>query len=189
MKSSGLTLIEMIVAIVLFGIIAFTSTALLTQGFTAYFAIRDMSDADWQGRIALERMTRDLREIQSVNDILTASTNQFIYRDNQGNTVDYHVAAATLLRNSQPLADRIKALNFTYRDRNGVITSTVSGIRYITITVTIMQDSGSFTETITVVPRNFSSYIPILLPVTTSYVLPFFPSSAQQELMIKKFIR
>ena len=70
--TQGFTLVELVIGIVLLGVIAALGSVMLREGFNAYFAGRDLTDADWQARVALGRMTRELREAQDREDIVGA---------------------------------------------------------------------------------------------------------------------
>lgn len=142
--AKGFSLIELIIVIVLLGIIAGVGSQLMAAGFRSYFLGRDLTAADWQGRLALERMTREIREIPSSVDLTTMAANQIGFNDMSGNAVSYSLGAS-LLRNIQPLADNVTALNFTYLDGNGAATAVAADVRFISIGVDISRGGASMT--------------------------------------------
>ena len=150
----GFTLLELIIVIILTGIIVGVATMILQEGFNAILKGKNLIDANWQGRIALERMTRDMLGVRSRNDISTATASQFTFTDSSGTSISYNLSGTTLLRNSIPLADGIQSLTFSYADKNGVSTSTTTDIRYVSTSLNVTQGGANFTISTSVYPRN-----------------------------------
>lgn len=136
-KQKGFSLIEIVIAVVITGIIAAASSNLLIQGFQFFTATKNSINANWQSVITLENMTRYLRSIRSPSDIVSAGSNNITFYDTIGNTINYTLSGSTLMLNSQPLADNMQNLIFVYYDKDGVIINTpnlnLPSIRYITI--------------------------------------------------------
>ena len=151
---SGFTLIELVIVIVLTGIIGAIATKMLAQGLNAYLTSKNVADADWQGRLALERMTRDIRAVRSPTDIALATSSQFTFTDSNGSSVAYTLSGSNLMRNSQALANGISTLTFQYYDETGVITAITTAIRYISITLNVTQGNSNMSFTTSVYPRN-----------------------------------
>lgn len=155
----GFTLIEMVVAIVIVGLITAVGGHVLAQAFRNYFTARDMADATWQARLALERMTRDLREIRSATgtDLSTLGASQIVFNDAQGIAVNYSYNAATneLMRNAQPIAGDVAGVALAYLDGAGTATATAAQVRYITVTLTVTRSAVTRIYRSTVAPRNF----------------------------------
>ena len=123
-KQNGFSLIELVTVIVILGVIAGMSAALLSQGFNAYTNSANLADSNSQGQIAIQRMIRDLQLIRSAADITVASTSQLSYTDINNNTVSYALSGSTLnlTKNgsTQALADGANSLTFTYYTNAGV---------------------------------------------------------------------
>jgi prepilin-type N-terminal cleavage/methylation domain-containing protein len=153
-KKFGFTLIELVVVMVLIGIIAIVVSKILFQGFNAYLTTQNVTDADWQGRLALERMRLDIMGIRSPSDISTASANQLVFTDSNGNSITYTLSGSTLTRSGDILADGINSLQLTYLDKNGSVTATTSAIRYITIQLNVTKSNTNFNVSTSVYPRN-----------------------------------
>lgn len=142
--TSGFSLVELVIVIVVLGIVASSGALVISRGFNAYFAGRDMTRADWQGRLALERMTRDLRMVRSASasDITTMTATQITYNDTLNNTIIYNMSGTTLMRTQSGvatgLADYISALNLSYLQKNGQSAAgSAAQVCYITVQVTV----------------------------------------------------
>lgn len=153
-KARGFTLIELIIVILLMGIIMAVASKMLSQGLTGYLTSKNLIEAEWQGQIGLERMARDIHLIRSLGDISTASASQLIYTDTSGTSITFQLSGTTLMRNSQVLADGVQSLIFSYFNKNGASTSTLSDIRYITISLNVTQNNTNITLTTSIYPRN-----------------------------------
>jgi len=154
----GVTLVEMILVIVLLAVIASLSSTLLSGGFNAYFTQRDIADAAWQGRLALARLTRDLRTVRSpsATDLTISPANQITFVNTAGATVVYALTGTTLTRNGQPLADGISNLNFTYISNDGKTTAAAaSAVYYIAASFTVIQGGGNLNWRTLIHPRSF----------------------------------
>lgn len=159
----GFSLIELIVVIVVFGVIAATGAQLMGNGFRAYFSGKDMTEMDSQTRVALERMTRELRSVRAPADLTVVPANEISFVDAGGNSIRYCMgtvgtcpgAAGELVRNTQPLAGGVSGLAFSYLDRAGVATTTPALVYYITVNFTAAQGTISKAFQATVSPRNF----------------------------------
>ncbi len=162
-RYAGVTLVEMVVVIILLGIVFAIGSMLVSNAFRSYFAGRDITDAEWQGRIAVERMTRELRAVRAPADLTIAPDNEITFNDTAGNTVRFYINGTTLTRseggttNAQPLADKINSLNFYYLRKDGETaeTSTASNVYYISVKLRVMDDNYDETLRATVRPRHF----------------------------------
>lgn len=143
-KFTGFTLLEMIVVIVIMGIIAVVGATFLQQGFSVYFTRQNITDANWQGRFALEQMSRKIRVVRSPAGITTAAASNFVFTDINGNSNNYQLSGTTLQYNALPLIDGVNTLTFTYLDRNGIATATLANIRYVVITMNITLNGVNY---------------------------------------------
>ena len=79
LKSFGFTLIEMVITITILGLASVLGAKILFQATQAYNDNQSSLAADWQFRLALERMQRDMRNIVSPINITTMGANTFSY--------------------------------------------------------------------------------------------------------------
>ncbi len=149
-KQNGYTLVEIVIVIVLLGILASAGSGVIVQAFDSYFTTKNITGANWQSALAIERMTRDLKAITSSNDILYATSSRFRIKDLDGSDIDYQVTNDQLLRNNQVLADGINAINFTYYNSNAAITTTIEQIRYLVVTLNIDYKNTNFQTATTI---------------------------------------
>lgn len=169
-RARGFTLIEMVIVIVVLGAIFSLGALGLGRAFDSYDLARKTTDTDWQGRVALERIARELRDIRSATagDLaFTATEVRFI--DIDGNSVCFRQSGTTLQRSSdgpagacgttnpQPLADNVVAggLNFFYYDNAGNATAAAASVFYITATLQVSEGTINETYRVTVQPRRF----------------------------------
>ncbi len=159
----GFTLVELLMVIVLFGIVAAFAAPAMQSGFQAYFTGRDISEADWQARVALERMTRELRAVRAPADLALAAAGDLTFVDLDGNSIRYCMgavgtcpgAAGELMRNAQPLAVGVGALTFSFLTRTGGATGTPALAFYVSASFSATRSTITKTHQVTVAPRNF----------------------------------
>lgn len=138
-KQRGFTLIELVFTMVLIGIISVVVGRILFQGFGDVITAENISNADWQGFTAIERMANDIHTIRSAQDISTIGAAQLVFTDVSGASVQFQLSGSTLLRNSETLAIGIQSLALTYLDGNGNVTATAANVRYIKIAMNMTQ--------------------------------------------------
>ena len=158
----GFSLMELVVVIMLMGILFSAGAVLLGKVFTSYFTARDITDAQWQGLVALERMTRELRLARSATaaDLAISTSTQIAFTDINGDAIAYSLNGTALTRSSGgaslALADKMSTLNFFYLQGDGQTTAaTAANVSYITVRIRVVD--GDYDETLraTVQPRAF----------------------------------
>ncbi|MES2217271.1 MAG: type II secretion system protein [Pseudomonadota bacterium] len=153
-KITGFTLIELVVVIALVSVIAVIASTLLSAGLHAYIQAQRLTDADWQARVAMEIMAREIRNIRSSADITTSTAAQLSFVDVFGNSVNYTLSGTTLLENSNILADGIGGLTFTYYNNALAATNTPSAIIAVQVNLTVTQNNTSNPLQVILFPRN-----------------------------------
>jgi prepilin-type N-terminal cleavage/methylation domain-containing protein len=177
MRSRGMTLVEMIVVVTILAIVAAAGALMLGRGFESWQLARETGEVGWQGRVALERLTRELRDIRSAttNDLaFTANPmTQLRFIDVDGNAVCFYLSGTQLMRSAdgptgvcgttspQPLADNVVAgsLSFNfYKNDGGALTippDTLANAFYITLAFQVTSGQAAETWRTTVQPRRF----------------------------------
>ena len=164
---AGFSLIELVTVMVLLGIVAAVAAPFVSNSFTAFFTGRDLVETDWQGRVALERMTRELRTLRAPADITMTSASDLTFVDIDGNSVRYFMSNCVLTiceltrlvppsATGQPLATGISGLAFSYLQRDGkTATAAPASVYYVIVDFTATQGANSRSYQATVSPRNF----------------------------------
>jgi prepilin-type N-terminal cleavage/methylation domain-containing protein len=169
LRQLGFSLIELIVVIVVLGIVASMGAVVVRNGLLGYLRGREVTSTDWQARLALERITRELRDISpsfgGVNNIAAgacdSSTFTFttIYPTVYATpAIGYTLNANTLMRNGVPLASNVTGLIFHCLQNDGqTSTVTPTQVYYVTVSMTIAttNTSANVSYRSTVKPRNF----------------------------------
>ena len=154
---AGFSLVELVVVIVLTGILAAVGSQMLSKTLSAFVHGKDVTKGDWQARVALERLTRDLRMVRAPANLTIVPATAITFSDTDGNNVNYSLSSNTLMRNTQVLADNVSSLGFTYlrSDGNTVEAATPSLVYYITVSLTVSRSTANTNLRATVHPRDF----------------------------------
>ena len=160
-RQPGFSLIELIVVTVVLGIVASMGAIVVRDGMLGWLRGREITSADWQGRLALERITRELRDVAAPGsasiDAVSCGSAGFSFVDITANQINYTLAASnTLLRNGQPLADNVTGLRYYCLQSNGLTYTTIpSAVYYISVSMIVSTANTSATYRSTVKPSNF----------------------------------
>lgn len=154
-RRSGFTLIELVIAIVLIGLLAAVGTSMIADSFETTYMMNASEANSARGRNALERIEREIREVGY--DTATAAfrttagemaAGSFAFFQNDGTTkVTIAISGSTLTlaytlggtTTTSTLADNVSGFGFTYRQANGTTAATTPaqlGIVDIAFTVT-----------------------------------------------------
>lgn len=166
LRQLGFSLVELIVVIVVLGTIASMGAVVVRDGMLGYLRGREITSADWQGRLALERISRELRDVAAPTaaylDAASCGSALFSFVDVDANQIRYSLVGTTLLRYSaplaagQPLADNVAGLRFYCLQSDGqAYTSTPSAVYYVTVSMIVSTENTSAVYRTTVKPRNF----------------------------------
>jgi prepilin-type N-terminal cleavage/methylation domain-containing protein len=178
----GFTLIEMVITVMLVGIVFVFGSMMLGRAFESYDATQKTTDVDWQGRVALERMIREIRNIRSNTDLTLSatSTDPIFFVNGSGNTACfcYESVTKTVRRGTsvapncgaggaaptatcganatQPLADNVVAngLNIYYYTTTGTAAATAAQVQTIVLSLAVTEGTISETYRAGVQPRN-----------------------------------
>lgn len=129
-SQTGFTLVELVLVIVLLAIVSAVVAIPLMEGARAYTSTEVRTDLADQGRLAIERMAREIRTIRSrtVADLpgcCNATTLSFV--DVIGNPIVYTSDGVNIRRNGVVLASAdAVTLNFFYFQQNGVTAAGVA---------------------------------------------------------------
>lgn len=127
----GFTLIEMILAITLLGIVAAVIAIPLSQGVKGWFQATSREGITQSGRIGIERMVREIRNTARKSNntpcISSATGASFSFSDASGNLTTCNSIAFTLATpyiqrtdasGTSNLADNVNSMTIQYYDKN-----------------------------------------------------------------------
>jgi prepilin-type N-terminal cleavage/methylation domain-containing protein len=141
---SGFSLAELLVACAMVGVVLAGTFVALQSGESAFQYSTGKVEVQQNGRVALDRMIRDLRTGSSVT-AATPTSISFIYTDetNAAVTVTYSLAGTSLQRNQTnpvPAAPQpetviggVNTFALVYYDNTNAVTTTVANIRVVDV--------------------------------------------------------
>lgn len=128
MNQKGVTLIELMLSIVLIGIIAYVVSDAFVYSSRSVLTANSVRDAAQTGRLAIDRMVREIRNVQNNRCVQTATGQTFRFVDGDNNNITYSwngVAGQPLTRtlNGTPntMLDQVNNLVFTYYKNDATV--------------------------------------------------------------------
>ncbi|MBF0438152.1 MAG: prepilin-type N-terminal cleavage/methylation domain-containing protein [Magnetococcales bacterium] len=135
--AKGFSLIEILSVIVLVGILSSIIANMLGTGLTAFNQAKLQNNGYSQLRVAMDRITRELR---TAKNIVSIGASSIQLNDINNSAISFQLAGNILDRNATPLAKQISALSFTERSGNCVI---VGSPYQCIIDISITSDNAS----------------------------------------------
>jgi prepilin-type N-terminal cleavage/methylation domain-containing protein len=149
-KNKGFTLVELMIVIVIVGIAASIIGFMLFGAIDAWTFKLNRADLLWDGRVSINRMTREIRTVKTSASVTTASTAQFRFTDVGNKDIAYSLSSTNLNRTENGtanlLAENVSALTFTYYNSSDTVipSPTVSpsatDIRRVRINLTLTKN-------------------------------------------------
>ena len=116
MNNKGFTLVEFAIVIVLTGIIAGILSVLIREVASTYTFIRVRGVALADNRLAVDRMTREIRQIASATTIYVADSEKIDFGKIDGEKIIFEKSGIDLLRNTDKLATDVTLFDLVYYD-------------------------------------------------------------------------
>ena len=164
-NSKGFTLVELVIVMAIVGIgTAIIGTILLgvVKAWTFKF---NRNDILWDGRLAINRMTREMRAIKNTTSVTTATAAQFRFIDTGNKDITYSLVSTDLNRTEDGianlLAENVSSVTFTYYYANGTVIPTpavspsATDIRRVRIDLTLTKNGENVYLRSDSVARNF----------------------------------
>ena len=149
-KNKGFTLIELVIVITIIGITASILGFMLLGTIKAWTFKFNRNDILWDGRLALDRMTREIRTIKNSTSITTATSSQFRFTDAGNKDITYSLSSTNLNRTENGtanlLAGDVSSLAFTYYNSSDtvipspVVSPSATDIRRVKINLTLTKN-------------------------------------------------
>jgi type II secretory pathway pseudopilin PulG len=117
MRRQSFTLIELVMVITVVGIVSILLAPFISTAVDAWIFNNSERDVIFSGRLAMNRMVREIRRIKNTSSITTFTQTEFDFVDISNTRIDFRQSAASLLRNNDELADKLAnpgGLTFTY---------------------------------------------------------------------------
>ena len=161
MKARGFSLIELVIVIMLIAVIGSAAGIMIEKAANAALTQAAKTDQDWQLRVAMERMVRDLSRMDLVANLSVIQEDEIIFRTIRGETVRYafdNENSQILRGNTHALADNISNLEFYYYDINGNEVppgGNATLVRYILIRIVSNSNNTETSVESLVFPKQF----------------------------------
>ncbi len=137
----GFTLIELVVTFIILGIISTIAIGILDTNTKTYSEVFYRSYLLTEGRNALRVIRNDIQNMnRETLSILEAGHMKF--DDVDGNSIEYELSSASLLRNSQPLLNHLSNPDvFVYLDKNQDTTNVAQNVRFIRVNLKLTRNN------------------------------------------------
>lgn len=160
-RSSGFTLIELIIVIVLLGLLAAVGSNMISDSFTTSRMVNADTASKQQARYALERLAREIREVKydttNSRHCITslASPTNLAFNKTSGaydSTCATNAITVTINKNaaevnltllyspatvSSTLSNQVSGFSLVYLDASGTATTSTSAVRFVVITLAV----------------------------------------------------
>lgn len=177
--AKGLTLIEVVMAIVVMAIVGTVASMLLYQGAKSFERMDVRQDLALQGRLGLERMTKELRLVRCTAggsscrptsadivypaDPLPSSSTELRFVNTSNDGLGLRLNAGTLLLRqgsggADPediLSDNATGLTFTFLKQDGTAAAAIADVWLINVTLTLEGKGDSVALRANIHPRAF----------------------------------
>ncbi len=164
-KSKGFTLVELVIVIVLMGIITGIVGSILLGAIDAWTFKFNRQDLLSDGRLAMNRMAREIKEVKNRAKVTTADASEFSFENIDSVDITYALSDTDLDRTedetTNTLAEDVSSLAFTYFDADGDeieepdVAPGATDIRRIRINITLTKNGENFYLQSDISPRNF----------------------------------
>ncbi|RKY40288.1 MAG: hypothetical protein DRP76_02275 [Candidatus Omnitrophota bacterium] len=168
-QNKTITLIEMIVAIVIVGIISIGISKFVRQTIDIWRFLDFRNEISFEAKKALDWIIRDLKKIKDKNSINIAQSSHINFEssedeDNNGVLdiidINFLPAERTIIRSidggvtTSPLCREVENLTFSYFDGDGNPTTIRRLIRKIRVEITLQKGEENINFFSVVIPRN-----------------------------------
>jgi prepilin-type N-terminal cleavage/methylation domain-containing protein len=152
--NKGVTLIELIMVIVVVGVLAGGLSFGINEVIEVWGFLTFHNEIALQGRMALMRMGREIRQIGDSDSIYTCLPSEIDFNDINENRINFRFSGNTLLRNGDILADNVSGLIFTYYDEDGSTADSCPDTYRIAIELQLSRGTQTLTLRSQIYPRN-----------------------------------
>jgi len=155
-RRCAFTLIELVISITVFGIIAALGTGVLVEVARGYARTKAASGALTDCQFALNRIGLELASLDAPTDISSMDEDEITFTV-FGVSRRYYRSGSTLRRDSYTLAEDCSQFALTYYKSDGTLTSDPSQVHRIAAEIAITRDGSTVSLRTEVFPRQFRS--------------------------------
>lgn len=154
----GFTLIELILAVAIIGIVAGFVGPMIYNGVKSYSLVASRKAFASEARHAMSRIEAEAILIPNTDGIDTWTPNVFQFDIPAESNINYSLSGGNLMRSGAILATNVSSLTFIYLDQNGAAAASKSAIRRIGVELVISSAQfGSLKVRSQIFPRRFSA--------------------------------
>ena len=155
-KQKGMTLVEVVISIFVFSIIALVVARFVESSDESYRATKNNIAALTKLRLLDERLTKEIRRTRynAGYNINTASNAVFEFIDVDGVTANFFYNGSDTLQViydtpavASPLSDQLTAFDFNYYQFDGTATAILADIRFVEWVMTLSENGISYSLT------------------------------------------
>lgn len=160
LKSSGFSLVEIILALVILGIFSSVASIAFQPVLDSWSLSGPKAEVTQSTLYAVNRMKSEITRIKNAQSIIEATATAFEFTDVDDTTIRYALSGGNLLRNSDILTRGVTGLTFNYwDDTNASLTTPVvapsdTDIWRIEIKINAAVNGQDLTLATQVHPRN-----------------------------------
>jgi len=147
-RNNGFTLIELMIVVVILGLITLGATTFFGGGMRSWISGQFQLEAQRNTRIALDRMVKEIREGDSIDNSSDSDTIIVKYNVLGKPQVTYNWSGTHgegLTRDSAPFLDNVHQLEFIYLNSAGIIVTNKSNASKILINIQVDLDGDAVT--------------------------------------------
>jgi len=158
-SQNGYTLVEVILTIVILGIISTFVGMFMFYDVNMYKHVKSGTEDVQESRMAVQRMSTELRQIASSDSISSANQTSIQFYDVEGDQILYQYSGGILFRNGAQMLNSVKTFQFSYFDNSesqlSVPVSDHEDIRYIKVELEKYVNGKAIQISTRIFPRNF----------------------------------
>lgn len=141
-KENGFTLMELVVAMIILGIIGTVATIIIFNQTRTFNRVFNQTDAMYDTRKAIGIIRKDIQNL-SVENITNMESGNFQYTDNDGNTVKYEVSGNNLLKNDNNILNGLNENPFTFLNAEKNLTASSDSVRFFQVRLSVTRNEES----------------------------------------------
>lgn len=160
LRRSGVTLMELVLVMGVVAVLASLSSVYIREVINLWNFVSFRNEVVAQGRTAMMRMTREMRQVSNQSAVLSANATCFRFVTAGNDTIEYNLSGTYLMRNTNIMAAGVSKLGFVYYNNQSAALSSpkvspqTTDIRSINATMELTSGKQSKSFTARIFPRN-----------------------------------